>query len=152
MRGISDVLALLIVVGIAIAVGVTVANMVFSQISAVARNPSHIQLMSAEGIRLGTNVVKIKLTFSNPTTADKDISVISASLYTSGFTSQVRLQTSFDINLDTLRLVSGETGKLEFVVYTSSSSIGSGVIAVQIYVKDVASGRGYSDIILVPIR
>lgn len=149
MRAISNILAVLIIVGIVIALSVVVANMVFTQVSRMAQNPTHVQLTSNDVVKLGSSALKVKIMFNNPTSSGKRVCFSWAVFYTSGFNNQIFL--TVNPTSECITIYPGEAGKLEFVA-SSSSSLSSGVAAVWVSVTDVASGKSYTDVVLLPVK
>jgi len=148
MKGVSNIIALLIVVGIAIALAVVVSNIALSQISRTAQQPRHILVTNKEVARLGPASLKVKVSLYNPSNLDFTVCPSSVSVYTSGFRSVSYLSL---VERPCIRVQPGETGKLEVVVtLQQQSSVSQGVVRIDLSIS--SSGGSYTDVVLIPLR
>jgi len=151
VKGISNVIALLVIVGIVVALSAVVSGLVLSQISRTAQQPNHLLLTSREAVRIGASTIKVKLTFYNPTNLVFTVCLSSANVYTNGFRSTTPL-TLVDTNYVCIKIQPGESGKLEIVATVSQQqhTIRQGVVAVSLNLSSQAGN--YRDIVLIPLK
>jgi len=146
VKGVSNIIALLIIVGIVIALAVVVSNIVLTQVSGVAQQPKHVQTTGKDVVKLGTNSLNVKLSFYNPTNLEFNICPTSANLYMNGFSSSSPLTL---VDTSCVKVLPGESGKLELVV-RSQNPITQGVLSVSLSVMQ--TGNGYTDLVLIPLK
>jgi len=146
VKCVSNIIALLIIIGIVMALAIIVSNIVLTQVSGVAQQPKHVQVTGKDVVKLGINSLNVKLSFYNPTNLEFNICPTSANLYTNGFSSNTALTL---VDWSCVKVLPGESGKLEVVV-RSQNPITQGVLSVSLSVTQ--SGSGYSDLVLIPLK
>jgi len=147
MKGISNLIAVLIIIGITIALAIFVSSMVLTQITRSAQQPKHLQVVSLEVISLSSNAFRAKVTLYNPTNLEFTVCPTSVSVYMVGFRQSVSLTVS---DGDCIRLMPGETGKLEVIARSVAVPIRNGVLAVSFQAS--TAGGTYQDQVLIPLK
>jgi predicted PurR-regulated permease PerM len=147
VRLISNILALLIILGTVVAAAVVVSNILITQISRGTEQPTHLQVIEKSVTRL-SNTYKVTVSFYNPTDREFTVSLSTLYIYYSGFTNSLTLSI---VEAEPIRLSPGETGKME-IIGQASQSVSSGVVTLTVYVSDSGSGGAYWDTIFIPLR
>ena len=144
MRGISNLIALLFVIGIVVGVSVFVSTLVFGQIGSASKKPAHLQLVEASVVKVAPKTFEVKVTYFNPT--DKAFTVIPKWV-------EVRIGGNIKEFLSLkdwtpATLKPGDTEEISFLA-VSSNVYTKGVIVVTFNVR-TSSGAGYYDAIPIP--
>jgi hypothetical protein len=146
-RGVSEILAYILIIAIGIAAGAITSNVLSNTVSEYTGMPAHLRLVEAGIEEVSSNLVRITVTYNNPTDYTFTVRYLLIRYYTSGFTNQVTLQ--IVDQPAPLKIDPGETGNIE-VIARSSASITRGVVAVYIQANR-GDGASYTDVILIPV-
>lgn len=148
MRGVSTLLALLLVLCIALASAAAVARLLVARIGAGAQQPRHALVVEARAARVSEHSVLLRLALHNPSgTALRIRPLPLAHLYLRGFSEYVMLRLAGPAELV---LPPGRTGKLELLLVTTGKSVGRGVLELWLAVE-APGGGAYYDVVLVPL-
>jgi len=146
MKGVSNIIALLMIIGITIAVAVIVSNIVLTQVNRAGQQPKHLLLTSKEVLRIGSTGLKMKITFYNPSNLVFTICPSSATIYRSVLGDEVYLTFA---DRSCISISPGESGKLE-VLATSQQYIDKGIIGIDLSISSPAGS--YSDLVFIPLK
>lgn len=118
-RCISNLVALLVIIGITIAVGVFVSRFISGGIISAYDKPNHLQISSKVATLITQRTIRIEVVFNNPTNYAFCIKLDRVALYTSSTAPQETVsvaQTSPDITV-----AIGSSIKYEMILYTSNT-------------------------------
>jgi len=142
LRAISNLLAVLLVLGIVVGLAGFVINVTMAQVSRAAEKPAHLQLLSRDVKRAGARAFRVELAFYNPTDKVFTVEVVNVRVYQS-----TSFKESSSYTAAPIVLRPGESGKLTFLVETSST-YQKGVL--RIYVRFSTGLTDYQDTIPIP--
>lgn len=148
MRGISSLLALLLVIGITLASTILVSRIIAIQVGRSSESPLHLQVIDKNVVKISSYIYEIKVTFYNPSDRIFKVYPEKIILYTNGFRNSIPF---LIIDSSIASLFPGETSKLE-VIGKSTSRVDTGVMSLIVYVEDIRTNTGYQDVIIIPIR
>ena len=148
MRAVSSLIALLLVVGVALAAATLASRMVMSRVVEASEPPTHLQLVEGRVSRPHPRILVFEAVFYNPSGRVLLVHPLALTVYSGGFSHRVEARV---VEATPLKLSPGETGKLE-VAGELEATVHRGVAVLTVKVVDAETGGWYQDVIVTPIR
>ena len=145
MRGISSLIALLLIIGLVVGLSVFVTNLVLTQVSTGTERPTHLQLLERRIVPVSPHEYKLEITYYNPTDKEFTVTLRSANLR-QGSSS---METLTLVDYRSIVLKPGDTGKLEAVL-RATNFYQNGVIIIE--AKVMVGTKYYIDVIPIPFK
>jgi len=144
MRGVSNIIALLMIIGITVALAVIVSNIVLTQVNRSSQQPKHLLVTSKEVTRIGPTSLKMKITFYNPSNLIFNVCPSSVAIYIGRQRVFLTL-----VERPCISILPGESNKLE-VLATSQQYVDRGIISIDLNIS--SSVGSYSDLVFIVLK
>lgn len=153
-RGVSNLVAVLILIGVTISAGIVVSRFMMGGIFSSYDRPAHAQVSSKLAMLLTSRTMRVEVMINNPTGYPFCVSIRRVEIYTSS-SSPAEVQTPS--STPTIVIAPGSTSKYETILYTSGS-YSRGVVVVymaffQCQTPQACSCAGtpaYTDAVFIP--
>lgn len=150
LRGLSNLLATLMIIGIVIASSILVSNLVLTQLSKSSKTPSHVQVIDVFVEKNSPSMIKVKITFYNPSDMNLELSIYSLEIYTEGFSEVIQIEYIDEDEFASIELLPGESEKVE-IIGSISSEVTVGVLVVYFTVRQAGTNTIYIDCAVTPV-
>lgn len=146
-RGVSEIIAAIIIVGIALSIGGVVSSYLLGSIRNVGLSSSHLLIKEADIEPVAGSAVKVTLIVENPTKHLWNATITGAILYYDGFRYKENLSIALN-GTATSRIVlhPREVGELSALIEAPDQSVG--VLDVIVRFTDTSTGVSYTDHVL----
>lgn len=149
-RSISNLISLLLVIGIVLASSILVSSILTSQIGRGSETPIHLQVIDKGVETPSPTSCRVTVTFYNPSNKVLRVSPVLIRQCVNGFEDCEPIGGGYRfLSLD---ISPGETGKLEVIGSHETTIRKPCIIVLLVWVYDINTYSGYLDYILIPLR